>query len=164
LKYDILAVYGKVRLRQSICRECKSKFFILDNKQNTFYCEDCLSDFNNKKLSHSQNPKIIYHLRNNRRRYIPKKVRFEIYKRDNYKCIYCGKDLYDDFLIGTGKITVDHFVPYSVDRGGAIFDNLFTACKRCNCSKFSTLFNSLEEVREYLKSRGKIENAEKINN
>ena len=163
MKCDILAVYGRIRLKQGICRECKSKFFILDDKQNAFYCEDCLSDFDNNKLPHPENPKIIYHLRNSRGRYIPKKLRLEIYKRDNYKCVYCDKDLYDNFLIKNGKIRIDHFVPYSIDRAEAKFDNLFTACKRCNAAKWATIFNSIEEVKEHLKSKGKIENEENTN-
>jgi 5-methylcytosine-specific restriction endonuclease McrA len=53
--------------------------------------------------------------------------RENIYKRDNYKCVYCGSDDKRTF-------TLDHVVPQS--KGGPnTWDNLVTACKRCNGEK-----------------------------
>jgi 5-methylcytosine-specific restriction endonuclease McrA len=61
--------------------------------------------------------------------YLPfKKVplsRFNIYRRDNHRCIYCGnkKDL-----------TLDHVIPKS--KGGKnTWRNLVTCCGKCNVSK-----------------------------
>jgi 5-methylcytosine-specific restriction endonuclease McrA len=51
--------------------------------------------------------------------------RQNIFKRDGNRCQYCGK--YDD-------LTLDHVLPKS--RGGKTnWDNLITACKRCNSQK-----------------------------
>ena len=56
------------------------------------------------------------------------KVRFEIFKRDRFCCVYCGVD---------GRMTrlvLDHRVPLA--RGGLdIPENLVTACEPCNSGK-----------------------------
>lgn len=53
--------------------------------------------------------------------------RENIYKRDNYECVYCQED--DRKLL-----TLDHVVPQA--KGGKdTWDNLVTACKRCNGEK-----------------------------
>lgn len=51
--------------------------------------------------------------------------RQNIYKRDGYKCVYCG---------GNTKLTLDHVLPKS--RGGKnTWSNLVTCCAKCNVSK-----------------------------
>ena len=51
--------------------------------------------------------------------------RQNIFRRDNSSCQYCGK---------TEDLTLDHVIPKS--RGGRTsWDNLTTACKRCNSRK-----------------------------
>ena len=52
-------------------------------------------------------------------------TRQNIFKRDGNRCLYCDK---------TEDLTLDHVVPKS--RGGkTTWDNLATACKRCNSRK-----------------------------
>jgi hypothetical protein len=54
-------------------------------------------------------------------------TRQNIYKRDNFECVYCGED-------NKKLLTLDHVVPQS--KGGPnSWDNLVTACKRCNGEK-----------------------------
>jgi hypothetical protein len=54
-------------------------------------------------------------------------VRRVIFERDGYACIYCGS---------TNRLEGDHILPLS--RGGSnAFENLATACKRCNLAKGS---------------------------
>jgi 5-methylcytosine-specific restriction endonuclease McrA len=51
--------------------------------------------------------------------------RQNVFRRDGNKCIYCGS--HDD-------LTLDHVLPKS--RGGKTnWDNLVTACRRCNSRK-----------------------------
>jgi 5-methylcytosine-specific restriction endonuclease McrA len=51
--------------------------------------------------------------------------RVNIYKRDGYACVYCGK---------RDSLTLDHVLPRS--RGGRdSWDNLVTACQKCNTEK-----------------------------
>lgn len=53
------------------------------------------------------------------------KIRFEVFKRDGFKCIYCGS---------SNELVVDHFVPFS--KGGEDgMDNFVTACRLCNAGK-----------------------------
>jgi len=59
---------------------------------------------------------------------ITKKIRFEVFKRDGFKCAYCGKS--------PPQITleVDHIDPRS--KGGKDdINNLLTACFDCNRGK-----------------------------
>jgi len=59
---------------------------------------------------------------------VPPKVRFEILKRDNFTCQYCGKKAPEVIL------EVDHIEPYSKTKNNHP-DNLITACKDCNRGK-----------------------------
>lgn len=54
-------------------------------------------------------------------------TRANIFKRDNYKCVYCGEH-------HRGAMTLDHVVPRS--KGGEdSFENLVTCCMPCNFEK-----------------------------
>lgn len=56
-----------------------------------------------------------------------------IHKRDGNRCVYCG---------GSENLTIDHVIPKS--RGGQhTWDNLVTACMKCNNKKDNYL---LEEI------------------
>ena len=63
-----------------------------------------------------------------KRKSISKKRRFDIFKRDSFRCQYCG-DTPPNALLH-----VDHIVP--VKNGGQNDpDNLITSCQRCNLGK-----------------------------
>ncbi len=62
---------------------------------------------------------------------VTKRLRFEIFRRDNHACRYCGAVAPDAVL------TVDHVVPVAL--GGADEPaNLVTACADCNSGKSAT--------------------------
>ena len=63
-----------------------------------------------------------------RREYISKKTRFEVFKRDGFKCQYCGKSAPDVIL------HLDHIVPVCKGGGSDIL-NLVTSCADCNQGK-----------------------------
>jgi 5-methylcytosine-specific restriction endonuclease McrA len=71
--------------------------------------------------------RLVYYVR------IPRQVaiapsRSSVLLRDNYTCQYCGA------APGRANLTLDHVVPRS--RGGqTAWDNLVTACRRCNMRK-----------------------------
>lgn len=62
------------------------------------------------------------------RKRVPKGLRFDILKRDNFTCRYCGR------AAPEVKIHVDHIV--AVANGGTNkSDNLVTSCETCNVGK-----------------------------
>jgi len=66
-----------------------------------------------------------------RLKYITKSMRFDVLKRDNFKCRACGSSPADDPGV---KLQVDHIIP--VSKGGeTILGNLQTLCKDCNLGK-----------------------------
>lgn len=50
----------------------------------------------------------------------------EIFRRDHYRCQYCGKN--------GGVLTIDHIVPLRLG-GKSTWENLITACAACNHKK-----------------------------
>lgn len=63
-----------------------------------------------------------------KRKALSKRTRFEVFKRDSFKCQYCGKGSPDVIL------HVDHLSPVSKG-GGADLLNLVTSCIDCNSGK-----------------------------
>lgn len=64
----------------------------------------------------------------NRRRPVPRSVRFKVFLRDGFTCQYCGAKPPEV------RLEVDHRIP--VSKGGPDdFDNLLTACEECNRGK-----------------------------
>lgn len=62
------------------------------------------------------------------RKSITKKTRFEIFKRDSFRCQYCGRGIDETIL------EVDHITP--VAEGGSNDSiNLITSCRDCNRGK-----------------------------
>lgn len=69
----------------------------------------------------SQLDKLII-LRKNQR-ILDQKIAWEVYRRDKYKCRYCGID--------NVPLTVDHIITW--ESGGATHaDNLMSSCRKCN--------------------------------
>jgi len=65
---------------------------------------------------------------NNSRKGLGKKLRFEVFKRDNFQCVYCGKSPPDVTL------EIDHIEP--VSKGGDNdINNLVSSCFDCNRGK-----------------------------
>ena len=65
---------------------------------------------------------------------IPKRIRFEIFKRDCFTCQYCGKKAPDVIL------HIDHIVPISKGGTNDIL-NLITSCESCNLGKSNIPLN-----------------------
>ena len=59
---------------------------------------------------------------------IPKKTRFEVFKRDSFTCQYCGRKAPDVILV------IDHIEPVSKGGTNDIL-NLITSCRDCNAGK-----------------------------
>lgn len=61
---------------------------------------------------------------------VSKRLRFEILRRDNHACRYCGRSAPD------ARLTIDHVVPTALG-GSDDPSNLVTACADCNGGKTS---------------------------
>jgi hypothetical protein len=72
---------------------------------------------------------------------VSKKVRFEIFKRDDFTCAYCGSKPPKTVL------EVDHILP--VSKGGTnVLDNLITSCFECNRGKSNISLQSIPTLLE----------------
>jgi 5-methylcytosine-specific restriction endonuclease McrA len=76
----------------------------------------------------------VVKLRHQVRRPLPelRLSRKTIFARDNYTCQYCGA--------GGKDLTIDHVVPKRAG-GGMEWENLVTACRRCNMKKSDKLLH-----------------------
>src|SRR4051812_40636672 len=67
---------------------------------------------------------------------VSKRLRYEILRRDNHACRYCGATAPDV------KLNVDHVIPQSLG-GSDKPDNLVPPCADCNAGKTSSLPNAM---------------------
>lgn len=66
---------------------------------------------------------------------VSKRIRFEIFKRDNFKCRYCGQSVSPGVIL-----EIDHVIP--VSKGGTNENiNLVTSCWDCNRGKSKNMLN-----------------------
>lgn len=84
------------------------------------------------------------------RKPLSKKTRFEVFKRDSFKCMYCGA--HPPAVV----LEVDHIKPVA-EGGTNRMDNLVTSCFSCNRGKGATSLQdvpmSLAEKAEMVKER-----------
>lgn len=75
-----------------------------------------------------------------------KKVKFNIFIKDNFTCVYCGRNSFEDKV----KLHIDHLIPRA--KGGSDkINNLVTSCQSCNNSKKDKLLS--KEIIEKIKKR-----------
>ena len=68
-------------------------------------------------------------------RIINDKLRYQVLKRDNFKCCACGASPAKDPSV---ELHIDHIIPWS--KGGTTtLDNLQTLCSKCNLGKSDTV-------------------------
>src|SRR5271157_4241406 len=72
---------------------------------------------------------------------ISKKIRFEVFKRDNFQCQYCGQEAPDVVL------EVDHIEP-KVENGSDDILNLITSCFDCNRGKGKRKLSNKDEFKK----------------
>ena len=77
-----------------------------------------------------------------KRKNVSNKTRFEVFKRDNFTCQYCGKSAPEVVL------NVDHIEP--VSKGGSNdISNLITSCFECNNGKETKLSDKSELEKQH---------------
>ena len=75
------------------------------------------------------------------RKALPKKIRFEVFKRDRFTCQYCGRMAPDVIL------EVDHIQPVA-EGGKNTMLNLITSCRDCNRGKGKTRLTDDTELKK----------------
>lgn len=76
------------------------------------------------------------------RKNISQRLRFEVLRRDNFRCAYCGA------TAESAQLVVDHIEPYS--KGGADdATNYATACHGCNSGKTDRVILPVEPQEHY---------------
>lgn len=77
-------------------------------------------------------------------------VSWNVFRRDGYRCRYCGNDKV--------PLTVDHLILWE-DGGPSIEENLVTACKKCNRARGNTPYVAWLASPQYLKNQHKLTEA-----
>jgi hypothetical protein len=93
-------------------------------------------------LSHTKDGKTAKAVLRKSQRLIEGRVSWSVYKRDQYRCRYCGRD-------GI-PLTVDHLVLWE-EGGPSIPENLVTACRKCNKTRGSIQYAEWLRHPYYLK-------------
>ncbi|KKM20006.1 hypothetical protein LCGC14_1649860 [marine sediment metagenome] len=121
----------------TVCNDCKDKNKIHPLKEKMkANCKQCGKGFYKINKIHFYCGKKCQKL-SSTQYFEDKKERtyFLIFKRDNFKCVYCGKSSIEDGV----KLRIDHVFPRANETHNNI-DNLATACQPCNAHKsFSML-------------------------
>ena len=81
----------------------------------------------------------------------PDTYQYEIFKRADFRCEYCGLDFLDG-INALWQISIDHVRP-RVASGKNSPDNLVAACKTCNSIKAAAATETIEEARQLISSR-----------
>ena len=89
-------------------------------------------------------------------RQIDQMIAWSVFKRDGYRCRYCGREL---------PLTVDHIDLWE-DGGASVEENLISACRRCNKLRGRTPYDEwlkspdYKDVSKYLYNSAVIKNLE----
>jgi hypothetical protein len=94
----------------------------LENEAIIYYCQNKLDDQDLNQIK-------LFFETTKQNRHISLKLRDKILRRDNFRCVFCGRGVNDGV-----KLHVDHIIP--VSKGGTSHaDNLQTLCEECNLGK-----------------------------
>jgi hypothetical protein len=88
-------------------------------------------------------------------RQIDAKVAWRVYRRDNFRCRYCGTE--------DAPLTVDHAITWE-SGGPSIEDNLVSACKKCNNTRGTIPFDQWLEHPRYAASSANLTPNERFEN
>lgn len=115
-------------------KKCLSCGCSINRVSKKFY----LSDYNWNKVKYCSNEcrDLFWKKKGNGvKAYL--KLRFDVFKRDNFKCIYCGRSPIED---GSVKLELEHIEPTNGKPTKQMWEksreeDLATACKECNLGK-----------------------------
>lgn len=84
-----------------------------------------------------------------KRKAMSKRLRFEVLKRDNFKCQYCGASAPD------ATLEIDHLIPIKGGGDNEVL-NLVTACSDCNRGKAAKSLSDDSMVKKQVKNHEEI--------
>ena len=144
------AIYGKTALLRGKCPECKEEAFVIDNE---YQCCGLTATI----PSHIGIQKITQGKIRTKTRILSPKTRIKILKEQSHRCFYCRCDLENSWYITRKakrpkkiKIHFDHVVPWTYSEDDSVV-NMVATCNLCNSYKGTRVFNSLKQLKEYLK-------------
>ncbi len=115
---------AKLYCLDQVAYDCGSSLYEIRGGVNAKSGTQSVIDINSIIATHGNNHKLV----KARELYVPPLNNSALFKRDAFICLYCGKQFYAKFL------SRDHVTPLS--HGGLdIWNNVITACKRCNNHK-----------------------------
>jgi len=118
--------YAKGKIKR-ICKLCKKEFKA--KHSNQIYCsKECSKKAYSFEYQSENGGATVYY-----------KLRFEIFKRDDFTCQYCGRNVKEDKI----KLHIDHINPKK-NGGEYKANNLTTSCEECNLGKFDVLLKKRE--------------------
>ena len=118
------------RFYEMECLDCGHKYMANGCDIWLRKCPECQQ----KRTSSKTKAERVVHV-NKTTRKIPDKLRYQVLKRDNFKCCACGASPAKDPSV---ELHIDHVIPWS--KGGeTTIDNLQTLCSKCNLGKSDLL-------------------------
>ena len=136
--FDVLMTYsspkGKVNLSKGKTYNFNDMYTCLESVSRTY-----LDKETNKRLALVE------------RGMLTDSMRYDILRRDHFKCVLCGASADEG-----ARLHVDHIIPIS--KGGkSEYDNLRTLCERCNVGKSNKIeFGVANEVKEMVHNKDDI--------
>jgi 5-methylcytosine-specific restriction endonuclease McrA len=142
------ALYGSVALLRAYCPNCRRWTFLIDG---VMQCCDQKYDLlvereKIKRMSQSESERSM----------LPLKLRKEVLKSQDYKCIYCEADLQNNLVWDSKKskyvnqkIHYDHFIAW-IHTGDNHKQNIVASCNFCNQIKSDKYFYNLISARDYI--------------
>jgi len=121
----------KIYFEEKECKYCHCKFTPKTASHTTYCNQECFKKYhkdNYEKLA--REGRFGGYIR----------LRFEILKRDKFRCQYCGKNPIEDRV----KLEIDHIYP-KIKGGTHHFNNLTTACHECNAGKSDVLLTERDK-------------------
>jgi len=121
------------------CKNCNSKFEWCSSSPNQIYCSTKSQKESHKNKIEKMKQGIM--VTGDGKYHNFYRLRFEIFKRDNFTCQYCGRNVREDKV----KLHCDHIIPRN--KGGLFVDNnLITSCEECNLGKRDILLSERKLV------------------
>ena len=148
-----LMQYGNTILQRGYCVFCKNTAIILEN---VLQCCD-------RVVVNDDKPKPLYLATSAylRRKKPSLKQRSHILTMQENKCKYCNYK-FGSYILKNNKMIVlrivwDHHIPYSYGANNNT-ENFVAACQICNGFKSNKIFDSFEQLVDYIKRKWELKN------